>query len=289
MTAFCFGVPVAGIVIREITRRASQQAEQRTAARAITSQLDYLDRIVERLSPGPIQSASDRLRKLAETAWSAMPHSSTSAREMEASGKISAVVISVEARVGRLAMRPDMEKAATTELQLVIRSNELWGSVGFSCGRLGDDLARLMSILYPPTESHQTFPSWLDELTSALQTLLVFQLPVQRLWLLAAANEESVPVEAWSLHKETSLLKETSPSTEKAGKEKLMQDILGIGGSAKVVPYSVTPELISSAQERATNELRGELFALGHHLEALATLVKAARKCRSELKPVEGQ
>jgi hypothetical protein len=88
VTGFCFGVPVAGIVIRDITRRASRNAERRTAARAITSQLVYLDSIVEGLSSGPILSAGDRLRKLAETAWLAMPRASANVREMEASAEL---------------------------------------------------------------------------------------------------------------------------------------------------------------------------------------------------------
>jgi len=278
-TGFCFGVPVAGIVIREITRRASQNAERRTAARAITSQLDYLDRIVEGLSPGPILSASDRLRKLAETAWSARPRASATARERNTSAGLTVLTISVGASAGSLAMRPTMDKAVAAELRRVVESNKLWASVGFSCGRLSGDIARLMSILYPPAKSQQTFPEWLDDLTSALQTLLVFQLPVQHLWVHAAVQDQppSMPVAMWSSQKKP-------PS-----QEKMSLLVLELGSSAKEEPYSVTPEVKNAAQERATNELRDELLALGHHLEALAALVDAARKCRSELKPVEGQ
>lgn len=273
-TGFCFGVPVAGIVIRDITRRASQNAERRTAARAIISQLDYLDSIVEGLSSGPILSASDRLRELADTARSAMPRASASVREAGASGEIKFWTISVGASIGALAMRPKIDETVATELREVVESNKLWASVGFSCGRLSGDIARLVPILYSPEQSQQAFPRWLDELTSSLQTLLVFQLPVQRLWLLAAVQDPpvSVPVAIWSMQKK--------PPTE----ERMKVVMLGAKGSVKEEPYSVTPEGKRAAQERATDELRGELLTLGYHLEALAALVDAAKKCQNELK-----
>jgi hypothetical protein len=156
-------------------------------------------------------------------------------------------------------------------------------------GRLSGDIARLVPILYSPEQSQQAFPRWLGELTSLLQTLLVFQLPVQRLWLLAAVQDPpvSVPIAIWSMAKEPPVwLRRKEPPTE--GKK-----ILGILGMktemSEEEPYSVTPEGKRAAQIRATDELRGELLALGYPLEALAALVDAAIKCRSELKPVEGR
>jgi hypothetical protein len=183
-------------------------------------------------------------------------------------------------------MRPKIAKEVAAELRGVAESDKLWASVGFSCNRLSGDIARLIPILYPPTKSQQTFPSWLDELTSSLQTLLVFQLPVQRLLLLAAVQDPpaSVPVAIWSMQKASRAwwMPRRLPTEERKNLE-----FLGVKSSAKEEPYSVGPEGKRAAQERATDELRGELLALGHHLEALATLVDAAIRCRSELKPME--
>src|ERR1022692_3182026 len=58
-TGFCFGVPVAGVVIREITRRASQSAERRATVRSVIAQLDYLNRLTGELAPGPPESICD--------------------------------------------------------------------------------------------------------------------------------------------------------------------------------------------------------------------------------------
>ena len=286
-TGFCFGVPVAGLVIRDITRRASQNAERRSAARAITSQLDYLDSIVEGLSSGPILSASERLRKLADTAWSAMPRASASAKEMTGSAEIKFWMVTFGGSVSRLAMQPKIAESVAAELRDVVESNKLWASVGFSCGRLSGDIARLIPVLYSPAQPQQAFPSWLDELTSSLQRLLVFQLPVQRLWLLAAVKDPavSVPVAMWSMQKEppTWWVQGRRPPEEKKN-----LGVLGTKSVAKEEPYSMTPEGKRAAQERATNELRGEILALCNHLEALAALVDAAIKCRSELNSMEG-
>jgi hypothetical protein len=174
-------------------------------------------------------------------------------------------------------MRPVMDKAVAAELRGVVESNKLWASLGFSCGRLSGDIARLVSILYSPGQSQQSFPGWLDELTSSLHTLLVLQLPVQRLWLFATVQDPpaSVPVAKWSMrHK--------PPTAEE-------KNLVLLGVKSSEEPYSVTREGKRAAQERTIDELRGELLALGHHLEASAALVDAAVKCRSELKPVEGQ
>ena len=45
--------------------------------------------------------------------------------------------------------------------------------LGFSCARLASDVTRLVSIMFPPSDYLEKFPDWLDELTSALQTILV--------------------------------------------------------------------------------------------------------------------
>jgi hypothetical protein len=274
-TGFCFGVPVAGIVIREITRRASQSAELRNAARAITSQLDYLDQIVEGLSPGPIMSASDRLRELGQSARSAMPSASVHAKETEGKAGVRFWVVSVDGSAHALGMQPKMRSATAAELRGVVEGDKLWASVGFGCGRLGGDVTRLVPILYLPTQSRQAMPGWLDELTSVLQTLLVLQLPVHRRWLPAAVKDppELVPVTLWSSQMEAGV--------KWAG--------LSFGGQEDQKPDSVTADVTKAAQEKATSEFKGELLALAYHLETLAAFVDAAGKCRSELSPLDGR
>lgn len=274
-TGFCFGVPVAGIVIREATRRASQSAELRNTARAITSQLDYLDRIVEALSPGPIVSAGDRLRKLANSARLAMPRTSAHAQTAEGKVGVRFWVISAGVSGGALGVQPVMKSEVAAELRGVVEGGKLWASVGFSCGRLGGDIIRLVPILYPPAPSQQAIPDWLDELTSALQSLLVLQLPVHRRWLPAAVQNPPavVPITFWS-------------SKPEAGFKVPFLPPGSLGGSPDRRSEPVTADVQNAVQEQATDELRGELFALAHHLEALAALIGATERCRIELTPL---
>lgn len=268
VTGFCFGVPVAGVVIRDITRRASQAAERTTIIRAVTGQLDYLDRLVQGLSQGPIQSAGERIRSLAESARWAAPRASVIVK----GGQSSLRFWVVDVGGGALAGQPKLDKVVAEKLRPFIESEKLWASLGFGCSRLGSDVTRLVSILYSSSPS-QAFPGWFDELTGALQTLLVIQLPAHRRWLPAAVKDPpaTVPIAVWSL-------KSDSPE----GNVKL--GIVSLKSTtSNATEDTLTTEVMNAAQERATNELTNELFALAHHLDALAALATAVSRCRSAL------
>ena len=191
-TGFCFGIPVAGIVIREITRRANQSGGRRDAIRAVITQLDYLEGLVQRLSPGVIQDASNRLRHLAGASRAAGLTASASAKE-------SSFRLLVGASSFTVSVRPTLNRELADKLRRTVESNRLWASVGFICGRLASDVSQLMAVLSQPEQSQ----GWLDELVGAMQTLLVIQLPVYRRWLPAAMKDPKaasavVEVSNWS-------------------------------------------------------------------------------------------
>jgi hypothetical protein len=173
-----------------------------------------------------------------------------------------------------------VEKRIAKQLRGIVEGDKLWASVGFSCGRLGSDVTRLVSVLFSPSDSLEAFPGWLDELTSALQTILVVQLPARRRWLPAAVKDRPVPVPVaiWSLKSDKP--EEKSDELE----EGLKFWVLSVGSPTKEKTRdAVAAEVKNAVQERATNELSDELLALAHHLDALAALADAAARCRSEL------
>jgi hypothetical protein len=148
-------------------------------------------------SPGPIQSAGERLRDLASSARWAAPRASVSVDDTKAGIRIWVL----ELGGGELTVRPKMEKRIAEQVRGIVEGDKLWASVGFSCARLASDVTRLVSILFPPSDYLEEFPGWLDELTSALQTILVVQLPARRRWLPSAVKDRPVPVPVaiWSL------------------------------------------------------------------------------------------
>lgn len=274
-TGFCFGVPVAGVVIREASRRASQAAERHAAVRAVIGQLDYIDRLVQGLSPGPIQSAGERLRVLASSARWAAPRASVSVDD--AKGGVRIWILDLGG--GELTVRPRVEKRIAGQLRGIVEGDKLWASVGFSCGRLASDVTRLVSVLFPPSDHLAEFPGWFDELTSALQAVLVVQLPARRRWLPPAVKDWPVPVPVaiWSLKSD-----KPEKSDEPEGGLKFW--VLSAGSPTKEKTRdAVAAEVKNAVQERVTNELSDELLALAHHLDSLAALADAAAGCRSGL------
>jgi hypothetical protein len=279
-TGFCFGVPVVGVIITGITRRATQNAERRTAVRNVVAQLDYLDRLIEGLSPGPIKLAGNRLRDLARSAQSAALRASVEVRLKESSLRWWVVSVGGTA----IAALPKVDEENGSRLRTAVEGNKLWASVGFSCGRLGSDITRLVTTLLPPGSEHEAFPAWLDELTGSLQTLLVVQLPPHRKWLPAAVKDPPavVPVAFWSLQTEAKPIALSVISPPERSFRKLFPGLSGM--AARSTTNVKTAEHFKNAsQERATNELKDELLALAHDLEALAALVEASGECRREL------
>jgi hypothetical protein len=279
-TGFCFGVPIAGVVITGITRRAAQIAEQRTAVRTVVAQLDYISRLVEGLSPGSIELASDRLRDLALSAQSAALRASVEVRLKES------VVRWWVVSAGGTAMAalPRMDEETAVHLRPAVEGNKLWASVGFSCSRLGSDITRLVTILYPPASSQEDFPSWIDELIGALQSLIVIQLPSRRKWLPAAVRDPPavVPVAFWSLQTEAKAIAFPVIGRSDQSTRRIFSKLTG--KAERPTSDAKTAERIKNAtQEEATNELKDELLALAHDLDALAALVDATRACRNGL------
>jgi hypothetical protein len=266
LTAFCFGVPVGGLVITEINRRSAESAERRIAVRAVITQLDYLDRLAESLSPGDPRSAGGRLRDLAGIARSAMPGAAATA--MSSSAGI------LFMRSGALAVLPRVEEKTAAQLRHVVIADSTWALVGFSIGRLASDVPRLMAAVQPqePQEPQSEGPSWLDDLIGALQALLGVQLPAHRQWLSEAVKDPPtlVHVASWT---ESSLLPKKNAAF-------LLANIQQGGPPAT---DEERQRIVNAAQERATNELRDELMDLGRQLDALVRLLDAAATCRTAL------
>jgi hypothetical protein len=278
-TGFCFGIPVAGVVITGITRRAAQSAERRTAVRAVVAQLDYFDRLIEGLSPGPLDLAGDRLRGLARSAQSAALRATVNVRVAESVLRFWVV----SAGAAGMAASPRMQEEAAAGLRPVVEAKKVWASVGFSCGGLGNDITRLVTVLYPPASS-QALPSWLDELIGALQTLLVIQLPPHLKWLPAAVNDPPavVPVAFWSLQTEANKIAFPMISQSDQKTRRLVPKLFG-KPTRSTIATKIPERIKDAAQERATTEFKDELFALARDLDALAALVDAADACRREL------
>ena len=284
-TGFCFGVPIAGVVITGITRRAARITEQRTAVRAVVAQLDYLDRLIQGLSLGSIELASDRLRDLARSAQLAALRASVEVRLEESVVRWWVVSAGVRA----MAALPRMDEEIAANLRPAVEGNKLWASVGFSCSRLGSDITRLVTMVYPPMSSQKDFPSWLDELIGALQTLLVIQLPPRRKWLPAAVKDPPgvVPVSFWSLQTDAKPIAFPVISPSDQSFRIISRKLLG--KAERSTSSAKTAERIKNAtQEEATNEFKDELLALAHDLDALAALVDAAGACRDELVAIRG-
>lgn len=264
-TGFCFGVPVAGVVIREIARRANRSAERRTTVRSVIAQLDYLTRLAEQLAPGQLQSVSDRLRQLAETTRLAMPGASAIAAEA-----YTGMILST----AKMAVLPKVEKKYASQLRSVVESDRLWTLVGFSGSRLAIDVSRLVTALYSPAALQPGFPPWLDELISAVHTLQKIQLPVHRNWLSAALKDPPtvVSVAAWGWTQQP---------------EKKSSFLVSIQRADQPSDAKERKRLLQAAQDRATSELKDELRDLAHHLDALAGLGDAAVTCHSQLELIE--
>jgi hypothetical protein len=165
------------------------------------------------------------------------------------------------------------DETSAKKLRPAVENDKQWASVGFCCGRLVSDFTQLIAILHPPGSSQEAFPSWVDELTSALQTILVIQLPSYRRWLPEAVKDPpaSVPVELRSLPSDTALL------------------VLPLGRlpAEKDIDAEAARRIQNAIQKRVADELKDELHALTHHLNALATLVDAAAKSRAELSRIK--
>jgi hypothetical protein len=262
LTAFCFGVPVGGLVITEINRRSGDSTERRLAVRAVVAQLDYLDRLVESLSPGDMQSASARLRDLAGAARSAMPGASAIAQGVSAS------VLFIGA--GSLAVLPRMDETAAAQLRRVVTADRTWAQVGFSISRLAGELSRLMAALHPQ-ESLPAGPGWLDDLIGALQVLLGLQLPAQHQWLSQAVQDPPAPltIAAW---KWSTLQPENKPMF-----------VVSVQQADQPASAEERQRLASAALERAAGDLKDELADMARRLDALARLVDAAEACRTAL------
>jgi hypothetical protein len=269
-TGFCFGVPIIGVVVTGITRRASQNAERQKVQHAVEAQLDYLPSVIDHLSPRTDKTLSERLRDLAETAKRAEQVVSAQVEEKEWSIKV--LVVAVGGK--KVTVKPTIhDPAAAKELRPAVENDKQWASVGFCCGRLVSDLTQLITILHPPEASHEAFPSWFDELTSALQTILVMQLPSYRRWLPAAVKNPpgNVSVELRSLPSDTALF------------------VLPLNRlpAEKDIDDEAAQRIRNAIQKRVSDELKDELNELTHHLNALATLVDAAASCRAELSHIK--
>jgi len=106
----------------------------------------------------------------------------------------------VSLNAGVLAIQPKIGKEFAEKLHRVVGAEKSWASVGFSCARLGGDVTRVISVWYPSiNRPPQDFPRWFAELASALQALLVLELPAYRRWLPAAVQNppKPVPITVW--------------------------------------------------------------------------------------------
>jgi hypothetical protein len=254
-TGFCFGVPIVGVVITGITGRVRQDAERRDAVHAVVFQLEVLDRLIDGLSPGEGQPRSDRLRELKRTADSAEEKAKVAVEEkVRTLSLLVAGEGKVKTGIRTVIVQPGVGKGTADKLRPAVEDNKLWASIGFSCDRLRSDATRLVTMLYPPVSSQQTYPGWFDELASALQTILVIQLPSHRRWLPAAVKDppDSVPVE-W-------------------------RRLQGLPAD-----QNIDAEARKDIADAALDDLKEELRALARHLDGLATLVDAAATFRGGL------
>jgi len=267
VTTSCFAVPVAGIVIGEITRRATQSAERRAAARTTLAQLDYIDRLAAELSPGPVQATSERLRDLADVARDAAPKASAIAKEASAG--------TLFVKVGALAILPQVDKKSALELRRAVQDDRSWASVSFICGQLANGISRLLAVLDPPGPTQTTFPDWLDQLIASVQILREVRLHANWRWLSEGVKDPpaAVRISAWSW-----------TDLEPPKKSPLL---VSIQQAAQPSDTAERKRLLTAAQDRATDELRRELTELAYHLDSLAGLVDAATACRSELNSLE--
>jgi hypothetical protein len=219
------------------------------------AQLDYLDRLVESLSPGNPRSASVRLRDLAGVARSAMPSASAS-------------VLFIGA--GSLAVLPRVDETAAAELRHVVTADGAWALVGFSISRLASDISRLMATLQPQ-ESLPAGPARLDNLIGALQVLLAFQMPAYHQWLSQAVQDPPAPliIAAWKWST-------VQPETKR-------MFLVSIQQLDQPTSAEERQRLANAAQERAASDLKDEVADIARRLDALASLVDAAETCCTAL------
>jgi hypothetical protein len=248
-TGFCFGIPVAGVLIREINRR----TRRRLAVDTFITQLDYLGRLVKDLSQGPMQELSGRLRVLAKTANMAASDASANAVARAVSIKIISI--------GVILVKPELPKNSAASLRATVEARRVWASLSFACGRLISDATQLIPLLYPPVQ--QPDP-WLDRLVSTLETMRAYQSAVSWRWLPAAVNPQGfVTASAWNLGllPVSEAPEDSEPTSDMVKKQQLAEAI----------------------EKRAAKELEDEARDLSNRLDALADLVDAAATCRDRL------
>jgi hypothetical protein len=261
-TGFCFGIPVAGVVIREVTRR----TRRRIALDTFIVQLDYLGRLVKELSPGPARKLSDRLRELAKAA-------DVAAFNTSATAKVGPIRLKFF-QIGVIIVRPELPKGSAASLRTAVEARQVWTSVSFACGRLISDATLLISLLY---SSKQQPDPWFDRLMIKLEAMRSYPPAVNWRWLPVAVNPKgSVPVSAWSL---------ASLSASEADDD-LAPTADPTSGEAQPSPSLRDQALIEKEQlaeaikESAKKELEDETRDLSNRLAALADLVDAAGRCR---------
>lgn len=278
ITGFCFGVPVAGVIIKEFARRGSEAAERRSASRAVISQLDYIFDLVRSLLQGTESPTAERLAQVAESAESA----ATGASAKAISSEVKTWIISI----GGIYVQPQLlPEELANKLKHVAVDDRRWATIGFTCHALASDVRRLITV--QPSPPDPRFIGMLEALTGALQQVLILQLPAQHRWLSAALKDPParVPVEFWSSGLELSSA--LSPLLTAGGTEGAAggPDVDAIGLLSGPDPKEVEAKRQSmrgEAEKRAKEELRLELSGLASQLHALAALIETGDLIRTD-------
>ena len=278
ITGFCFGVPVAGVVIKEFARRGSEAAERRSASRAVVSQLDYIFDLVRGLLQGTEPPTGERLAQVAESAESA----ATGASAKATSSEVKTWIISI----GVIDVQPQLlPEELAKKLKHVAVDDRRWASIGFTCPALASDVRRLITVQPPPPDPR--FMGMLEALTGALQQVLILQLPTQHRWLSAALKDPTarVPVEFWSsgleLSPTLSTLLPPGGTEGLAGGPEVDATGLRSGPDPKELEAK-RQSMLGEAEERAKEELRLELSGLANQLRALAALIETGDLIRTD-------
>ena len=264
-TGFCFGIPVAGVVIREFTRR----TRRRFALDTFIVQLDYLDRLVKELSPGPAEELSGRLRELAKAADMA-------AFNPLATAKVRPIRLKFIS-IGVIIVKPELPKGSVASLRSAVEARHVWTSVSFACGRLISDATPLISLLYSPK---QQLGPWFDKFLITLETMRTYQSAVNWRWLPAAVDPKGlVPVSAWNWASLSASGTEGDPTPTANPTPGKAQPSPSPKGQAPIEKE----QLAEAIKERAEEELGDEARDLSNRLYALADVVDAAARCRDRL------
>jgi hypothetical protein len=177
---FCFGIPIASVAIKELTRRSAEAARVRQVVAEFADQLRDCEQNVSQLTSQQTERLGGQLRELADVAAAAQLSA-----EIDVDIPFAQVWIFA---VGAVTVTARLCKEYAARLRAVIQNDRRWALIGFICSNLARAAPQLRTVVeLRSLPWHEEF----DRLLSALQVIAVQRIPAAWRWLGHAASDKS--------------------------------------------------------------------------------------------------